>query len=229
MGQFRQMFALSFCLLATHYLIVDRRKSFYFWVLIATLFHATSIAYLLVPRFVDSKISTRIKVIIPVFAGCLALAFLPLQNVIYSLINVLKFFGFGYADYLLYMLQNQGALDQPGTLSFGFVIKMMFFFCALFLCYKSSNYEHRIVANIYVVGYLIMLSLYSIQIVAGRMSESFVFMEVLVLGYIISFMKPRLLGYLIVLFVVVLYSFLKMSLMISHSSGAYMYYNSWLF
>lgn len=134
---FRNLIAASIFLIAIHFFVQKRMKKCIFFILLASLFHVSTIVFLPSLFFLNKKISTKVWIGVYVLFNLLFASRVFLTNVIALLFGNIPYIS---AKIQGYLLSGSEAAADGSLFSFGMLIQFVFF---VLLIWKRSIVENN--------------------------------------------------------------------------------------
>lgn len=191
MTQIRVGAAMAFIFLGFYYFTQGRRWPFFALILIATTFHVSAILMLCVLVFRNRELSKRMRIV---------LAFVPLLacTSVFFDINISTFIPFDFVQEKLQIyedLKDKGAVDVEKINIFNAAI-MLKLATYYFLLWKYDQVKDHcpylpLLLKIFALSYVCLGAFNFIAVFAARISELFLFVEILMVPLIIHAIEPR--------------------------------------
>lgn len=182
----RQGIAVAFIFLGLHYL--NDKKRYIFWILVATLFHASSI--LMLPCIFFRKKQFSIRTVIICLTVALIFRFTIFNSIINSFVSYIPFV-LNSNDNIIrgtqYIINSGDKMETMNYLSFVRIIIQAF---ALY--YLQKDCEDHKMYKIYLVGFVLNIIFWGLDTVSFRVPADFYLSECFVLNQAFEFrLKPK--------------------------------------
>lgn len=227
----RQNLAISLTLCSTVFIVKRQPVFFVFFVILAASIHYSSILYFFAYYIYWSKISD--KTFYYVAAFCIALGLIGIGTLILDL--VLKALGIdGFIGTKINNYLNEGS-EVLNTANNPIVMYLLgvtkrFIFIPFFIFVKNRSKGSFIYFqgyfNLYMAGNLIYFVFAKDLAVFARASVPFLFFEIFLIGYSLSFFKTRKMMVLIVFAVIVFFSWTRFNALVNSYHDLYVPYKS---
>lgn len=151
----RQVNAMAILMLATYFLIEKKKKISFIFILIASLFHQTSLVYILMLPLCDLKIKKKYLPFI--LLGSFIFLFLPtaIMNLLYKILGT---------DNRFYLYSIKG---QQKTYMFYLLNLIIWLVCILGHKFSKTTYDR----NIFIIGATVVLYISPLAVTLGEMSR----------------------------------------------------------
>lgn len=222
----RQTIAMTMLLFATKYIFERDKKKFIIWVLIAMMFHRTSVFYLIAYWCYNWRIGWAkmcVMFVFSIFAG------LMLAKIVLTLLGSLDL---GIVSLKINAYMKSGEDDNYTIYStMGTIIRAAFNRCVLFFMYwlflkntRKVNPMINCLININIIGACMYFALAPIALSLARVTAYFDIVQILIIPY---FFFHRKLGERALIFtIVILYSMLRLYVALTSYTDAYIPYKS---
>ncbi|EGQ7899948.1 EpsG family protein [Vibrio parahaemolyticus] len=208
MGQIRQALAVSLLLISTIYIIKEQWTKFFILVCLATSIHISSIVFFAAYPIAKMRINKR-RFLFFIFIG-IGLSLINFNQILIFFLDLLPS-SFPLKMRALYYFDNEKETGRIG-LTFGIVWKLLIFvfIYTRYECLKMKYKYFEPLFNIYLLGSVVFFSLNSSRIFAGRLTESFMVLEIIIVPIVIHSLK-KISFKLLAISMVALYCLLKLS------------------
>lgn len=222
MGRMRQGLAISFLFLSIFYLNNKKIYKFIVLILLAFLFHRSSILFIIVYPLCRIKLNK--KLVITSLILTLILAFTHFDYYLIQILTKMPFLG-KYSNYLL-----NGVVYY--NFSFNPLEYRRIFLIALFIAFSNDNKIHNLL-KIYIFGVIIFYIFRDIPTISERVSYYFTFTEIILIPSMLYNKSSQTKLILYSIFVVYcfyyLYITINTNVLNEFFNCPYLPYQSWLF
>jgi hypothetical protein len=207
MNQIRGSLAIAIVIYAIRYLVQNKPRKYTILVLFAMMFHY-SMAVALIFRFIYRiKISLKSTVVLLLVSIVLSIYIGKIFSSLF--LNYYKVFAFlGYIGY-----EDLGIFNP--------VIYFQILLCLLFFCFEKSLIKvqkgYYIIRNAYLFSTLILILTCNLGVIGGRLATVFATCEIFIVPALVSVVRPRIIGYIIMIVMITVIFYLNFNKMLLDS------------